>query len=175
MARRFLLVGLLSIFEPVGSVMQLVFANLFCIVYLVIQVQSGPYRKRSDNYLAVACTSSLTISFNLSLVFKYSGFTELAEVEARMSDEQKDLYHPDALIMTVIMLAAVVFTIVILSFVSAANVLSTTNTPTRPRPRPRPHPPPSPHSNPHPNPHPNPYPNPHSNHHLHGPPKGARR
>ena len=42
MARRFLLVGLLSIFEPIGSVMQLVFANLFCTAFKRVATLGAP-------------------------------------------------------------------------------------------------------------------------------------
>ena len=123
MARRFLLVGLLSIFQPVGSVMQLVHANLICVIFLVIQVQAKPFRHKADNYVAVACSASLQICFLLCLLFKYSSFTDLPDVNERMSPEQRELYSPDALWITGMMIAAVLFTILTLSIVSTINVL----------------------------------------------------
>ena len=46
MLRRFFLVGLMSILPPglEGSVVQLVIAGLFCILYLVLQLHAQPFR-----------------------------------------------------------------------------------------------------------------------------------
>ena len=71
MFRRFVLVGILVMFRP-GSLEQLVLGSSFCLVYLTVQLQIGPYRNRSDQFLA-GCTSSLiTLFFMCCILFKFA-------------------------------------------------------------------------------------------------------
>ena len=51
MFRRVLLVGLMSIVLE-GSIVQLVIATLFCIFYLILQLQAKPFRHADDDYVA---------------------------------------------------------------------------------------------------------------------------
>ena len=48
--RRFMLVGLLVVWPfKQGSVMQVAFANLIALLYLVLQLEAMPYRKLLDD------------------------------------------------------------------------------------------------------------------------------
>ena len=69
MARRFLLAGLMSIVYE-GSIVQLVIATLFCILYLVVQLQAKPFKDPSDDYVALSTSASLTVLFFSCVVLK---------------------------------------------------------------------------------------------------------
>ena len=62
MARRFLLVGLFVVWPfQQGQVMQLGFAAVMSMWYLMVQSQAAPYRSPADNALALGCSFSLCI------------------------------------------------------------------------------------------------------------------
>jgi hypothetical protein len=92
MFRRVLLVGVLVIFPfPQGSVMQVATANVVCTIFLVLQLQAMPFRTLHSNYLACGCNLSLSVMFLCTIFYKYSsGLTELPNIDARMSTEQRD-------------------------------------------------------------------------------------
>ena len=72
MARRFLLVGLFVVWPfRQGQVMQLGFAALMVVVYLVVQSQAVPYRNPLDNALALSCSFSLCILLICCVFYKY--------------------------------------------------------------------------------------------------------
>ena len=48
-----------------------------------------PYADTSDDYLANACSFSLSVIFLVSLVLKVATLTELPELTVRMSPEQR--------------------------------------------------------------------------------------
>lgn len=58
--------------------MQLAFATIVTVAYLVVQLVAMPYRHASDNLLALACSTNLVFLFLGSLFFKYS-----SEIHAR--------------------------------------------------------------------------------------------
>ena len=110
MLRRFVLVGLLSVVAP-GTVLQLVIGNLFCIAYLIVQVQANPFRNSSDDYMAVVCSAALAICFMLCLVFKFSNLTELDDINEQMSSEQRRVYAPREVLLAFIMIATLLATL----------------------------------------------------------------
>ena len=78
MVRRFLLAGLMSIVNE-GSVVQIVLATLFCILYLVIQLQAKPFKNPSDDYVALASSASLAVLFFSCVVLKVGTSTPLPD------------------------------------------------------------------------------------------------
>ena len=77
MLRRFLLVGLfITCPFHQGSVMQVATANLFAIIYLVLQLQTMPFRNVFDDYLALGCSLSLSVLLLCSIFFDHHAFLE---------------------------------------------------------------------------------------------------
>jgi hypothetical protein len=74
MFRRFLLVGLLSIVNP-GSVVQLIVATTFCILYLVIQLLASPFRRLTDGFVGLCGSASLVLMFVSCIVMKLKTLT----------------------------------------------------------------------------------------------------
>ena len=83
MCRRIVLVGIFVI-GPYqrGTIMQLAIATLFCIIFLVIQLQAMPYRHLVDNYLGLCCSLSLTLFFLCCNYYKFATLTELKDLQA---------------------------------------------------------------------------------------------
>ena len=71
MFRRLLLVGLMQIMVTSGSTLQIILGTVFCVTFLLFQVQAGPYISLYDDLLSNACSFSLTAVFLLSVAFKY--------------------------------------------------------------------------------------------------------
>ena len=104
MFRRFFLVGLMSILPPglEGSVVQLVIAGLFCILYLVLQLQAQPFKDASDDYVALASSASLTVLFFSCVVIRVGVLVETEEVKNILPPRLKDLFNiPTALVSVV--------------------------------------------------------------------------
>ena len=91
MMRRFLLVGYLSNFAR-GSITQISLATLFCIVYLVIQLQAVPFQRSADGFLAMACTAGLAILFISGIVFKIEFLTDTEEVAGILTPRLKEIF-----------------------------------------------------------------------------------
>ena len=114
MTRRLTLVGLFVI-GPYsrGSLMQIVVAALFCIIFLTIQVQAKPYMEIHDDYLALACSFGLTVAFLCCIVYKIDTLTDLEEIRARMSIEQRQDFSLPIVALTAVLFLSVVGALVI--------------------------------------------------------------
>ena len=77
--------------------MQISVANLVCITFLCIQAQSTPFMSRADNFLALACSLSLSVMFLCTIFYKNATLTELPAIRDRMSLEQRATYEIDGL------------------------------------------------------------------------------
>ncbi len=53
-----------------GSVLQLIVATLFCIIYLVVQVHARPFKTESTMFVAVSASAALTVFFVLLSFYK---------------------------------------------------------------------------------------------------------
>ena len=108
MGRRFLLVGLYVIWPfRQGSIMQVAFANLTAIIFLVLQLQAMPHRIMFDNYLAIACSLSLTVMLLCTIFYKYVSLTELPGIRDRMSLELKNDYEVQGVLLSTIFIVCV--------------------------------------------------------------------
>lgn len=109
MTRRLTLVGLFVI-GPYGrgSLMQIVVAALFCIIFLTIQVQAKPYNEIHDDYLALACSFGITVAFLCCIVYKIDTLTDLMEIKARMSIEQRQDFNLPIVALTAVLFLSVV-------------------------------------------------------------------
>ena len=63
-----------------GSLPQLGLATLFSMVYFFLQMHASPFRKRSDDSVAVAASFSLMSMFFCCIFLKFSTLTELEQV-----------------------------------------------------------------------------------------------
>ena len=77
MLRRLLLVGVFVLIGGRGSIMQLVIGTAFCAVYMLIQMEAGPYTETSDDYLANGCSFALLIFFLCCIIFNVRTLTSL--------------------------------------------------------------------------------------------------
>ena len=130
MSRRLLLVGVMVTFQQ-GSIQQLACGTLGCMLYLVMQLLAVPYKALSDDFLASACrcatrggrsrsslpTASLVlppfarsvalyILFFASIYYKYAALTQVDELQAVMSMEQRSDYLPSFLVLSIQLFAA---------------------------------------------------------------------
>ena len=69
MTRRFLLAGLFSIVLA-GTIVQLIIATLFSVLYLVLQLQAKPLRNVSDDYVALSVSVALAVFFFSCVILK---------------------------------------------------------------------------------------------------------
>jgi hypothetical protein len=91
MARRFFLVGLFVVLPyRQGSVMQLATANAAALIFLVLQLQAMPHKSPIDNYIALSGSLSLSMILLCCIFYRYLSLTELPELQARMSIEQRE-------------------------------------------------------------------------------------
>ena len=91
MLRRFLLVGVFVVIQQ-GTVVQLAYATLFTLLYLVVEMKVSPYRSASDDFLATTCSAALSMLFMLSILYKYGALTQLEVLQSVMSAELKRSY-----------------------------------------------------------------------------------
>ena len=115
MLRRLMLVGIFVLYER-GSVMQLVFAAVFCAVYLLLQMSCMPYDRLSEDFLANGASFALLIIFLGCIVFKLGALTELPDVQAVISTEQGRDFAVPSLTLSVILFGCV-FGAIVVSFV----------------------------------------------------------
>ena len=123
MGRRFLLVGLYVI-RPYhqGSIMQVACANLTAVIFLVLQLQAMPHRITFDNYLAIACSLSLTVMLLCTIFYKYVSLTELPGIRDRMSLELKNDYKVQGVVLSAIFIVCVFGGLVFSALITAEQV-----------------------------------------------------
>ena len=113
MARRFVLVGLFIGWPaPRGTVMQLVVATLFCLVYLAIQNYAQPYAAPADDLLAMISSYMLTLFMVTCLILKYVEVTHVSELQNQMSNEMRSDYLVDATTIATFMVLCVLTTLI---------------------------------------------------------------
>ena len=112
MARRFLLVGLMSIVLQ-GSIVQLVIAALFGILYLILQLQAKPYKEPSNDYVALASTASLSVLLWSCVVLKVGVLTDTPEVDAILPPRLRTNFNVPSALLSVVIFASVVFILAI--------------------------------------------------------------
>ena len=110
MGRRLVLLGFMSVIEP-GTVLQLMIANVFSLLYTVIQLQASPYRDESDGYMAVCVSSCITLCLMCCLVFKFDNLTGLSAIRQMMSYQQRLWYSPQEVPLVILMFAGVFLTL----------------------------------------------------------------
>lgn len=122
--RRFLLVGLFVIGPFTrGTTMQLVLATVFCIIYQLVQQGVNPYRNNADAFLAMACSFSLTILFITLIFYKFANLTDVRDLQAQMSYEQREDYIIPTALLTLILIVSVMSSLVISGLLMVLQVL----------------------------------------------------
>ena len=116
MFRRVLLVGIMVLVQR-GTLSQLMYATVFSLVYLLLQMQAGPFVDTGDDYLANACSFSLVVVFICSSMFKITTLTENRAVVDRMSIEQRYDFNVPADVLTYVLVGAVVGALILSSCV----------------------------------------------------------
>ena len=119
MSRRFLLVGALVVVKQ-GSMEQLAYGTVISIIYLTLQTVAAPFRKRSDEFFAAACSFLLVTLFVCCGIYKYGSLLQLADVQAKLSPEQKTDYLMSHVSLSSIILATSVGALVALGMILAA-------------------------------------------------------
>ena len=112
MLRKFLLVGLFVVIEP-GSVTQIALATIVTAVFLLVQLQSKPYKSASDDFLALAASFAMLMLFICSIIYKYVELTDTEDVFNKMSLEQQQDYGVPAVFLSVILTVSVIGAIVV--------------------------------------------------------------
>ena len=106
----FFLVGLMSIVLE-GSIVQLMIATLFCILYLILQLQAKPYKDPSDDFVALSSTASLVVLDFSCVILKVGALTETPEVDAILSPRLRANFKLPNGLLTAIILGSVVCTL----------------------------------------------------------------
>jgi len=89
MLRRVTLVGFFVLFQPRGSIVQLVAGTTFTAIYLFVQMQAGPYLELPEDYLANSCSFLILAYFLCCLVYKIGALTDQPIVNGVMSLEER--------------------------------------------------------------------------------------
>ena len=121
MARKFLLVGLFVTVEP-GSITQIAVGTIVCAVYLMVQLQAKPYKHATDDYLATSSSFGLLMIFICSIIFKYSSLTESTAIQEKMSIEQQGDYVVSTLVISIILLASVLGSLVMVAAIAVVQL-----------------------------------------------------
>ena len=121
MSRRFLLVGVAVVMWP-GTVVQLTFATLLSLIYLLIQHQMAPYANVSDNFISLAASFALAVLFFSCILLKLGFLVELDELRALLSDKLLDVFDVPSGALSVIIFASVVLALVFAAFTIAIQV-----------------------------------------------------
>ena len=103
--------------------MQLAMALLVCLAYLVMQLQSMPYRKLHDDHLACACSFSLCLMFACCVFYKLSSLTGLELLQLHMSPEQIDKFVLPTYPLTVAMIGGTLGAFALAQLLPASVVL----------------------------------------------------
>ena len=110
MGRKLFLVGIMVTVER-GSVTQLVVGTVFSAVYLLLQVQVGPYEDLGDDFLAAGCSFAIVVFFVCCIMFKLSTLTELDDLQRRMSYEQIQDFAVPTWVMTQVLMLTILGTL----------------------------------------------------------------
>ena len=116
MARRFVLVGVFVV-GPYsrGSLTQIGLAALTSMVFFFVQQNAEPFKKRTDNYVALAASFSLIGVFFCCVYLKISTLTELDQISTLLSVEQHEMYVFDTLPLTAVLIVCVIGTLAVSS------------------------------------------------------------
>ena len=116
MVRRFVLVGVFVV-GPYsrGSLTQIGLATLTSMVYYFVQQNAEPFKKRTDNYVALAASFSLIGTFFCCVYLKISTLTELDQISMLLSVEQHDTYVFNTLPLTALLIICVIGTLAVSS------------------------------------------------------------
>ncbi|KAL3926830.1 MAG: hypothetical protein SGPRY_003115 [Prymnesium sp.] len=109
MLRRFVLVGLMVLYQD--TMMQLILATLLSAIFLLLQVQASPYRKREDDWLASVSSFCLVVVLMCATAFKYLSLTNLDDIQDRMSIEQRRVYVLGGDMLLVLLIASSIVTL----------------------------------------------------------------
>ena len=83
MLRKFLLVGLFVTIAP-GSITQIALATIVSAIFMLIQLQTKPYKSSSDDFLASSSSFALLMLFFCSVIYKYVELTDTQDVFNKM-------------------------------------------------------------------------------------------
>jgi len=103
--KKLFLVGFAVLIEP-GSVVQLVVAFLFSLVYMLLTAVAQPFKDDSDDYFAKACGFGLTAVFFFSVILKVGVLSEA--VDDVLSEQLRSRFSFNAAIVAVGMIASIV-------------------------------------------------------------------
>ena len=106
MLRKFLLVGLFVTIQP-GSITQIALATIVCAIFMLVQLQSKPYKNASDDYLASSASFALLMTFFVSVIYKYAELVAIEDVKEKMSMEQQQDYVVSSLMLSVVLVCSV--------------------------------------------------------------------
>ena len=126
MGRKFLLVGLFVWRPAQGSITQIAVGTIVSAVYLMIQLQAQPYKNATDDYLATASSFGLLMVFICSIFFKYTSLTDTEDIQDKMSIEQKGDYIVSTLAISIILVASVLGSLVMVALIAIAQVVAET-------------------------------------------------
>jgi membrane protease YdiL (CAAX protease family) len=119
--RRFLLVGVACVVPPApGSVTQLVFGATVSITFLVIQAQTQPYKRITDDFVALASSIALVTLFLCCVVVKTGTLTEEAAVRQILPPALRDQFDAPAALLSVVLFASVVGSIGMTSVIAVS-------------------------------------------------------
>ena len=124
--KKLFLVGFAVLIDP-GSVVQLVVAFLFSLVYMLLASVAQPFKEDSDDLFAKASGFCLTALFFFSVILKQSVLTEA--VDNVLSQQLRSRFSFDAGLVTIGMIASIVGALVIASVMAVKQLIEAARVP----------------------------------------------
>ena len=79
-----------------GSLAQLLAATTLAVLFLLTQAVAQPFRKRSDNALAIACDACLLVMFMFSSALRTQSMADELAPRERLTRRVADEFHIDS-------------------------------------------------------------------------------
>jgi len=119
MVRRLVLIGLMVLVE---GMMQIIVGTSLAAMFLLFQVQAAPYTDTSDDLLASVASFCLVMFFICSYAFKDHELVGLDDIQARLSNEQRDTYVVNQRGLSLLMMGSVLGALLVSVMIFAVKV-----------------------------------------------------
>jgi len=124
--KKLFLVGFAVLINP-GSVVQLVAAFLFALVYMLLVGVAGPFKDAGDNLFAKACSFSLAALFFFLVILKQVVLTEA--VDDVLSEQLRGRFGFDTGIVTIGMVVSIVAALALATVMAAKQLVAAARLP----------------------------------------------
>ena len=90
-SRKLILVGFLVLVRP-GTAVQLVLGCVIALIFLLVQMQSQPFKSKSDNALSVFTNASVFGLLFSCILLRTNELTEFPQVQVLLTGDMRDIF-----------------------------------------------------------------------------------